>query len=69
MFELYSKSINNFKDLYYLVMTLTEVPLTRIYNIEFQPPFWCSGTISKLWLKSHIMANIGSYVYNSNNLS
>lgn len=42
IFEVYSESVNNFKDRYYLVSPLIEVAHANLYNIDFESPYQCS---------------------------
>lgn len=68
MYVVYSDSVKNFKDWYYLATLLTEVAHANICDIELELIFCCSSQVFKFWHHSIFLADVGSYVYNLDDL-
>lgn len=69
MFEVYSNSLNNSKERYYLVTPLRVVAHMIICDVQFDAPSKFSYRFLKLWCQNNFLGRVETNVYLPVNLS
>lgn len=69
MFEVYKKSVKNFKDWYYLVNPLTKVALANTCNLDLSFLVNVRTNSPSFWVQNHFLENVESYAYKLDNMS
>lgn len=69
MFEVYSNSLKNFKERYYLVTHLRVVSHMIMYDVQFDAPSKFSDRFLKLWCQNNFLSGVETNVYLPVNLS
>lgn len=68
-FEIYSKSMKNVNNHFYLVSLLTENAYANICCLGLNSPFNCLNVFHKYWTQSHYLAGFVSYTYKKEEIS